>query len=138
MTSEAKFLLETFLSLFWGELLDFYCINVHGIRVFSCLRRGEGLESLGRPPALLGDLLHTVPLVLEMDCFGVPVVNLFWYSVERHDAFHERGRDSSGEETDQDIVVHDAGVGGVALEGGDVTFQQGGELPVLFGYSLGR
>ena len=34
-------------------------------------------------------------------------------------------------------MVSDAGVGGVTLEGGDVTLQQEGELPVLFGYVVG-
>ena len=77
MTSETKSLLETFLSLFWGEFLDFHNINVHSIGVSGYSRGGgEGLESLGRPSTLLGDLFHAVPLVLKMDCFEVPVIDL--------------------------------------------------------------
>ena len=72
VTSETKSLLETFLSLFWGEFLDFHDIGVSG----HSRRGGEGLERLGRPSTLLSDLFHAVPLVLKMDCFEVPVINL--------------------------------------------------------------
>ena len=58
-----------------------------------------------------------VPLVLEVDGFGVLVINFVWYSIKGHDLLHEWGGDSSSEETDQDVMVHDAGVGGVALKG---------------------
>ena len=95
------------------------------------------MESLGRPSASLGDLLHAVPLVLKMNSFGVPVIDLFWYSIEEHNLLHEQDRDFSSEETNQDIVVCDAGASGVTLEGGNVTFEQGGELSVLLGHALG-
>ena len=79
------------------------------------------MESLGRPPTPLGDLLCMVPLVLEMDCFGVPVVNLFWYSIKGHDTLHEWHGDTGSKETNEYVVVCDAGVSGVTLKSGDVT-----------------
>ena len=135
---EAKPLLETFFLLFQSKLLDFHCVNIHGIGVLgSCSRgRGEGLEGLGGPSTSLSDLFHMIPLVLKVDGFGVPVVNIVWYGIEGHDLLHEQGRDSSSKETNQDVVVCDAGVGGVTLEDGDVTFQQEGELSILLGHSM--
>ena len=100
LTSKTKLFLEAFLSLFWSELLDFYDINIHGIGVFSCSRGREGLESLGRPSTSLGDLFHTIPLVLEMDCFRVSIINLLRYSIKGHDVLHEQDEDSDSKETD--------------------------------------
>ena len=57
-----------------------------------------------------------VPLVLEVDCLRVPVIDFVQYSVEGHDLLHEQGSDSGSKETDQDIIVHNAGAHGVALE----------------------
>ena len=74
------------------------------------------MESLGRPPTSLSNLLSMVPLVLEVGGLGVPVVNFIWDGIKGHDLLHERGGDSSHEETDQDVVVHDAGMSGVTLE----------------------
>ena len=56
-------------------------------------------------------------LVLEMNGFGVPIVDFVGDSVKGHDSLHEWSRDSSGEETDKDIMVHDASMGSVALKG---------------------
>ena len=74
------------------------------------------MESLDRPPASLSDLLSTIPLVLEVGCLGIPFVDLVWNGVEGHDPFHAQSGDSCGEETDQDVVVRDAGTSGVALK----------------------
>ena len=134
---ETKSLLGALLSFFWGKFLDFDCINVHGIGVFGSSRRREGLESLGRLSTLLSDLFHVVSLVLEMDCLRVLVINLFWYSVKGHDSLHEQGGDSSSKATDQDIVVHDAGLSGVALEHQDIALKRGGELPVFLNHVVG-
>ena len=137
--SEAKSFLKTFFLFFQGKVSDFYHVDVHGVGVFCSPRgRGKGLEGLSGPSASLGDLLCAVPLVLEMDHFRVPVIDFFWYSVKRHDLLHERSGDSSSKETDQDIMVSDASVGGVTLEGGDVTLQQREELPIFLGHSLSR
>ena len=81
------------------------------------------MESLSGPSALLSDLLSTIPLVLEVGGFRVSVVDFIWDCIEGHDPLHEQGGDSGGEETDQDIVVSDAGTSGVALEGRDVTLE---------------
>ena len=70
VASETKSLFEAFLSFFWSEFPDFYDINIHDIRGFGHHSRGgEGLEGLGRPPALLGNLFCAVPLILEVDGF---------------------------------------------------------------------
>ena len=116
--SEAKSLLGTLLLLFWGKFLgEFYRVNVHSVGVLSGSGgQGERLESLGRPPASLSDLLSMIPLVLEVSRFRVPVVDFIWDSIKRHDLLHERGGDSSGEEADQDIMVHDTGMSGVTLK----------------------
>ena len=81
------------------------------------------MEGLGSPSTPLGDLFSVVPLVLEMDCLGVSIINLVWYSIKGHDLLHKQGGDSGSKEADQDVVVHDAGAGGVTLEHGDITFQ---------------
>ena len=74
------------------------------------------MESLGRPSTSLSNLLSTIPLVLEVGRLGVPVFDFIWDGVEGHDPLHQQDGDSSGEEADQDIVVHDAGMSGVTLE----------------------
>ena len=138
--AKAKSLLGALLSFFGGEFLgESDRINVHGVGVLggSGGGQGEGLESLGRPSTSLSDLLSTIPLVLEVSRFGVPFVDLIWNGVEGHDPFHERGGDSGGEETDEDIVVHDAGAGGVTLKGRDVALERRGVLPVLLGHLMG-
>ena len=123
--SKAKSLFETLFSFFWSKFLDFYYINIHSIGVFGhhSRGRGEGLEGLGGPSTSLNDLFCTIPLVLKVDGLEVPVIDLVWYRVKRYDPLHEWGRDSCSKKADQDIVVRDAGVGGIALEDGDVTFQ---------------
>ena len=75
------------------------------------------MESLDRPSTSLGDLLGAISLILEVGCLGVPVIDFIRDCIERYDLLHEWGGDSSGEETDQDIVVCDAGMSGVALKG---------------------
>ena len=117
--TKAESFLGALLSFFGGEFLwEFDCVNVHGVGVLGGPRggRGEGLKSLGGPSTSLSDLLGTIPLVLEVGRFGVPFVDLIWNGVEGHDPLHERGGNSGGEETDEDIVVRDAGAGGVTLE----------------------
>ena len=70
MASEAESLFETLLLFFQSKLFDFYCVDVHGIGVFSGPGgRRKGLEGLDCSPASLSNLLHMVPLVLEVDGF---------------------------------------------------------------------
>ena len=137
--SEAKSFLNALLSFFWGKFLrEFDCINVHGVGVLGSLGgRGKRLESLSRPPTSLSDLLGMIPLILEVNHFRVPVVDFIWDCVEGHDLLHEWGGDSSGEETDQDIVVHDTSTSGVTLKCRDVALERRGELPVLLYHAVG-
>ena len=85
----------------------------------------------------MSDLLSAILLVLKVGHFRAPVVNFVQYSVEGHDPLHEQGRDSSSEEANQDIVVHDVGASGVTLEDRDVTFERRGELPILLNHMVG-
>ena len=138
--AKAKSLLGTLLSFFRGEFLEkFDRVNVHSIGVFRGPggRRGEGLESLGRPPTSLSDLFSTIPLVLEMGRLSVLFIDFVRNSIEGHDPLHERGGNSGGKEANQDIVVHDASMSGVALECRDVTLERRGVLPVLLGHVVG-
>ena len=96
------------------------------------------MESLNRPSALLGNSFSMVPLILGMGSFRVSVVNFIWDCVERHSLLHEQHGDSSGKEADEDMMVHDAGMGGVTLEGQDVTFKRWGGFYVLLGHAVSR
>ena len=57
-----------------------------------------------------------IPLVLEVGRLRVPFVDFIEDSVEGHDPLHEWGGDSSSEETNQDVVIRDAGTSGVTLK----------------------
>ena len=74
------------------------------------------MKGLGRPSTSLSNLFCIVPLVLKVDSFGVPIVDLVWYGIKGYDPFHEQGGDSSGKEANEDVVVCDASVSSVALE----------------------
>ena len=136
---EAKSLFGALFVFFWGKFLwKFDHINIHGIGVLGGSRgQGKRLESLSGPSALLSDLLSTIPLVLEVGGFRVSVVDFIWDCIEGHDPLHEQGGDSGGEETDQDIVVSDAGTSGVALECRDVALEGGRELPIFLNHAVG-
>ena len=139
LAAEVKSLLDALLSFFWGKFLrEFDCVNIHGVGVLGGSRgRGKSLESLSGPSTSLSDLLSAIPLILEVGCLRVPVVNFVWDCVKGHDPFHEWGGDSGSEETNQDIMVHDAGVSGVALKRQDVALKRGGELPVFLNHTVG-
>ena len=51
-----------------------------------------------------------VPLVLEVGGFQVPVIDFIWDCIMGHDLLHEQGGNSGGKETDEYIVVSDAGM----------------------------
>ena len=136
---EAESLLDVLFSLFRGEFLrEFDYVNIYGIEVFgSSGGQGDGLEGLSRPSTSLSNLLNTIPLILEVSHLRVPVVNFIWDCVEGHDPLHEQGGDSSGKETNQDVVVHDSSTSGVTLECQDVTLKRRGELPILLNHMVG-
>ena len=58
-----------------------------------------------------------------MDGFGVPFIDFIRDGVEGHDLLHKQGGDSGSKEADEDIVVRDAGAGGVTLEGQDLALE---------------
>ena len=62
----------------------------------------------GVPP---GDVISSLPLSLEGDCFLVPVIDGGGYSVHGHDAMHQRWWNSCGEISNQDIGIRDIGEG---------------------------
>ena len=84
---------------------------------------------MSSPSISLGDLFSLVLLVLEMSDFSISLIDFVEDSVKRHDSLHEWSWDPSGEEANEDIVVHDVGVGNVALEGQDVTLSEGENCP---------
>ena len=137
--AETKSFLDALFSFFRRELLwKFDHVNVHSIGVFGCSGgRGKRLEGLSSPSTSLSDLLSAIPLVLEVDGFQVLVVNFIWDCIKGHDLLHEQGGDSSSKEADVDVVVSDAGTGGVTLECQDITFESGGELPILLDHAVG-
>ena len=56
-----------------------------------------------------GDVISSLPLSLEGDCFLVPLVNGGGDGVHRHDAAHQGGWYSCGEVSDQDVGIGDVG-----------------------------
>ena len=68
---EIESFLDTLFSFFGGQFWEFNHIDIHSIRVFCLWQGGKGLEGLGGPSTILGDLIYPVPLVLEVSSFGV-------------------------------------------------------------------
>ena len=94
---------------------------------------------MGGPGVSLGNVVGSFPLGLESDGLLIPFVDGRGDGVHGHNAAHERGRDSCGEVSDQDIGVRDVGKGNVVLECGDILRQRGGVRVVLLAllHSLG-
>ena len=139
VTAETESLLCTLLMFFWGELLEeFDHINIHGVMVLCGPGgRGKRLESLGGPSTLLSNLLCTIPLILEVGGFRVPVINFIWDYVKGHHLLHEWSGNSISEEANEDIMVCDANMGGVTLECQYLTLERRGEFPVLLNHVVG-
>ena len=95
-----SFLCIAFL-FFWGHFLqEVDQVDIHSGGVFDYSRGGKRLKGLDGPPAMLGNLFRSVPLVLEVNGLGIPLINLVGDGVKGHDLLHEWGGDSGGEETD--------------------------------------
>ena len=140
--AEAKFLFDAVFGFFWGELGDFDRIHDHGVRIvgLGVGGVGEGVVGLvGRPRISFGDVVGSLPLSLERDSLLVPFMNGGGDGVHGHDAAHERGWDSCGEVSNQDIGIGDIGEGNVVFEGGNIFRQRGGVRVVLLAllHSLG-
>ena len=139
--AKAEFLFNATFAFFRGKLGDLNRVYDHGVGVVSLGGGGvrEGVVGLmGRPRVSLGDVVGALPLSLESDSLLVPFVDGRGDGVHRHDAAHERGWNSCGEVSDQDIGVGDIGEGDVVFERGNV-FRQGGGVGVvlLLLHSLG-
>ena len=81
------------------------------------------MESLGGPSTLLGNLLSTLSLVLEISGFGMLLINFVQDSVVGHDLLYKQGRDTSSKETDEHVVVCDADASNITLKHADIAFE---------------
>ena len=126
--AEAEFLVNTSFAFFGGEFGDFDGVNDHGVGVVGFGGGGvrEGMVGLmGRPRVSFGNVVGTLPLSLESDGLFVPFVDGRGDGVHGHNAAHERGWDSCGEVSNQDIGIGDIGKGDVVFEHGDILRQRG-------------
>ena len=107
--TEAESFLHAFLTFFCRKFAYFDDVYVHGVRVASFGRGGEGVVGLMCVfRVLFGDFLGAFPLGLERDGFLVPVFDGRGDSVHGHDLAHEGGWDSRGEVSNKDILIGDA------------------------------
>ena len=95
------------------------------------------MKSLSGSSTTLGNIIHSILLILEVSGLNVPLVDFCRDRVKGHNLFYERGRNSSDKEANEDVVINDTGVDDIALGCGDITLKCGGELSVLFDHSLG-
>ena len=118
-TFEAKVILKTPLSFFWGKFLDANGVYVHciwvlfllGVIVVSVILEGNEHVALS-----FGDLVGSFPNLFEMEGLLVPFFHGGWDVVHGVDPSHKLGRDSSGKEIDQDVLISDSTEGGVVFE----------------------
>ena len=132
--AKAELLLNAAFAFFWGKLGDFDRVHDHGVRVVGLGVGGvrEGVVGrMGRPRVSLGDVVGALPLSLESDSLLVPFVDGRGDGVHGHDAAHERGWDSCGEITDQDVGIRDVCEGDVVFKRGNI-FRQRGGVGVVF------
>ena len=121
---EAKVVLETPLSFFRGEFFDSDGINIHGIGISFLLGMvvvvSIILERNEWVVPSFGNFVGPFPDLFEMEGLLVPFFHGGWYDVHGIDPSHKLGRDSSGEEIDQDVLISDSTEGGVVFEFRDV------------------
>ena len=120
---EAKVVIEAPLSFFGGEFLNSDGIYIHGIGILfpldmivvSVILKGD--EQIA---SSFGDLVGSFPDLLEVESLLVPFFHGGWDVVHGVDPSHKLGRDSSGKEIDQDILIGDSAEGGVVFEFRDI------------------
>ena len=122
-TFEAKVVLKTPLPFFRGEFLDSDGIDIHGIWVLFFLGVVvipavlEGNKWVISP---LGNFICPFPNLFEMKGLLVPFLHGGWDNVHGVNSSHKLGRDSSGKEIDQDILVGDSTKGSVVFKFWDI------------------
>ena len=141
--AKAELLFNAAFAFFWGKFGDLDRIHDHGVGDVGLGVGGvrEGVVGLmGRPRIPFGDVVGSLPLSLESNGLLVPFIDGRGDGVHGHDTAHERGRDSCGEVSDQDVGIGDIGKGDVVLECGDILRQRGGVRVVFLAllHSLGR
>ena len=124
MAFEAKVVIETPLFFFRGEFLNSDGIYIQGIGILfplgmivvvSVILEGEeGVVSS------FGNLVGPFPDLFEMEGLLVPFFHGGWDGVHGVDPSHKLGRDSSGKEIDQDVLISDSTKGSVVFELRDV------------------
>ena len=122
-TFGAKVILKTLLSFFGGEFFNSDGINIHGVWVSFLLGVvviPVFLEGNERVVSSLGNFIGSFPNLFEMEGLLVPFFHGSWDVVHGVDPSHKLGRDSSGKEIDQDILIGDSAEGGVVFEFRDI------------------
>ena len=123
MAFEAKVVLKTSLSFFGGEFLDSDGIDIHGIWVLFFLGVVvipvvlEGNEWVISP---FCNFIGSFPNLFEMKGLLVPLFHGGWDDVHGVNSSHKLGRNSSGKEIDQDILVGDSTKGSIVFKFRDV------------------
>ena len=129
LAAEAEFFLNTMFAFFWGEFGDFDSVDDHGIGVMSFGGRGvgEGVVCLvGDFGVSSGNVVSLLPLGLESSGLLVPFIYGGGNSVHGHDVLHQRGWNSCGKVSDQNVGVRDVGKGDVVSEHRDIFHERGG------------
>ena len=121
-TFEAKVILKTPLSFLGGKFLNLDGINIHGIWVSFLLGMVVSVVLEGNKWVIpsLGNFVGPFPNLFEMEGLLVPFLHGSWDNVHGVNSSHELGRDSSGKEIDQDVLISDSTEGGVVFEFRDV------------------
>ena len=123
VTFEAKVILKTPLSFIRGEFFNLDGINIHGVWVLFLLGMvviSIVLERNKWVAPSLGDFVGPFPSLFEMEGLLVLFFHGGWDVVHGIDPSHKLGRDSSGKEIDQNILISDSTEGGVVFEFRDV------------------
>ena len=117
---EVKVVIKTPLFFFGGEFLDLDGIYIHGIGILFPLGVivvvSVVLEGEEEVVSSFGDLVGPFPDLFEMEGLLVPFFHGGWDGVHGVDPSHKLGRDSSGKDIDQDILISDSTEGGVVFE----------------------
>ena len=108
------------MSFFGGEFLDLDGIHIHGIGILFPLDMivvvSVGEEGEEGVISSFSDLVGPFPNLFEMEGLLVPFFHGGWDDVHGIDPSHKLGRDSSGKEIDQDVLICDSTEGSIVFE----------------------